>query len=216
MAILGCGVVSAQVLNAGSEVCKLVALRSWLAREDSTVTKTLLAALVVALCLVSLPRAPLAGSLRLYSDPALTQCTLSDTGPRTASIYVMETGYVSIGVRFRVASSPGFTGVWLSDSSPYSSVGSSQSDLSMHFGKCLSGTVLALTMTYQLFGTSACSQLEIAPPSGLLSPICFDCFEELPCLNNRPLHINCDGSFDCNPVATEPTTWGSVKALYRN
>jgi len=157
------------------------------------------------------------GSLRLYSDPEFTQCTLSDTGPRLANVYVVESTFISLAVQFRVAASPGFTGVWLADSSPYYSFGSSQTDLGLYFNQCLSGVFPILTMTYQLLGTSTCSELTIAPSPGLLFPVCFDCFDEYPCLNNKALHINCDGSFECGgPVAVEPSTWGSVKALYRN
>ncbi len=155
------------------------------------------------------------GRLSLYSDPAFTACTLSDAAPGVASIYVVETADISVAVWFRVTASSGFTGVWLSDATTYSKTGSSQTGLGVHFNKCLSGTWLVATITYQLFGTSTCSQLAIAPGEGLAVPVCFDCFDELPCFNNTPLHVNCNDSFDCNPVAVEPSTWGHVKALYR-
>lgn len=175
------------------------------------------AALIAGLLLTCVPGVVKAqGSLRLYTDPAFTQCTLSDTAPGVVSVYVVETAYISLAVWFRVAASPGFTGVWLSDATPYTKTGSSQTGLGVHFSRCLSGRWLVATITYQLFGTSTCSQLAIAPGEGLAFPICFDCFDELPCFNNNPLYVNCDGSFNCNPVATEPSTWGRVKSLYRN
>ena len=156
------------------------------------------------------------GGLRLYADPALTQCTLSDTDPSVASVYVAySTVYIgTIGARFRVASSPGFTGLWLADATPYVHIGSSQSDFSVAFEECKRGTFLFLTITYQLLGTSTCSNLAIAPSMGFPFSFCFDdCWDGYPCQDNKALYVNCDG---CNPVAAELTTWGKVKALYRD
>jgi hypothetical protein len=133
------------------------------------------------------------------------------------TVYAALTVFGADGVRFRVAASPGFTGVWLSDATPYYKVGSSPTDLEVGFNKCLIGTNLVATITYQVFGTSTCSDLSIAAPAGFIAPFFDDCgFEEIPLFNNGPLHVNCSGSFNCSPVATEPTTWGRVKSLYRN
>jgi hypothetical protein len=91
--------------------------------------------------------------------------------------------------------------------------GSSPTDISIGFASCLPPPILVLTMTYQLFGTSsACSELRTAPPDGFPVAIAADgdcSFVELPIRDLQSLHVNC-------PVATEPTTWGKVKALYRN
>ena len=179
--------------------------------------RSLLSAAVLAGFLLASVSRPAGGQLRLrlYSDSAFTQCTLSDAAPGVVNVYVAEEAFLSVAVRFRVVASPGFTGVWLSDATPYSFFGSSQTDLGIHFGGCKSGKFLIVTMAYQLFGTSTCGELAIAPPAGFTVPICFDCFDELPCLGSA-LHVNCPGPFDCDPVAIEPNTWGRVKALYRN
>jgi hypothetical protein len=176
------------------------------------------AAVIAGLFLTCIPGVVKAqGSLRLYADPAFTQCTLSDTAPGVVSVYVALTVLDADGVRFRVAASPGFTGVWLSDATPYYMVGSSPIDLGVGFNKCLSGRNLVATITYQLFGTSTCSELAIAAPVGFLWPFFDTCdFTEYPLFNNGPLHVNCSGSFDCNPVPVEPSTWGKVKSLYRD
>jgi hypothetical protein len=174
------------------------------------------AAVIAGICMTSDPEIVEGAHLSIYSDPALTQCTLSDASPGAVSIYVAETTDEATGVRFRVAPSPGFTGVWLGDSSPYHPIGSSQTDLSLGYGACLDGKFLVLTLTYQMFGTSTCSELAIAPAVGFPVSICVPCFGETPCIGDEPLHVNCSGSFDCNPLPVEPSTWGSVKALYRN
>jgi hypothetical protein len=174
------------------------------------------AAVIAGICLASVPGVVKAqGSLRLYTDPAFTQCTLSDTAPGVVSVHVVMTVGDADWVQFRVAASPGFTGVWMADASPFVLVGSSQTDLTVVFNNCKVGRFLIVTITYQLFGTSTCSELAIAPPVGFTEPIYDSCsFTFYPLFNNSPLHVNCSGSFDCNPVAVEPTTWGQVKALY--
>ncbi|HET6350123.1 MAG TPA: hypothetical protein VFH88_13670 [Candidatus Krumholzibacteria bacterium] len=157
------------------------------------------------------------GFLSLYADPGFTQCTLSDTTPRTVNIYLVELPISgATGIRVRIAADPGFTGVWLDDASPFATVGDSQTDFSAGFGTCENNRFLVLTMTYQLFGTSTCIQLSIAAVSGFIYPICTDCsFGQDNCSGVYPLHINCDGSFGCSPLAVESATWGAVKALYR-
>lgn len=182
--------------------------------------KALLSAVIVSFALLLVAPALSFGFSRLqvYADPSLTQCTLTDTSPRIAHIYVAATSYeCGTGVRFRVAESAGFTGVWVSEVSPYVPVGNSRTDVAMGFGFALTGQITLLDMTYQLIGTSVCSTISIAPPQGFSVPICTGCiFIELPCTTGEPLHVNCDGSFNCNPLTTESSTWGRVKALYRN
>jgi hypothetical protein len=171
---------------------------------------------ILLACIAGVVNAQTIPSIRLYADPAFTQCTLSDTAPGVVTVYAALYAFDADGVRFRVAASPGFTGVWLSDATPYFKVGSSPTDLSVAFGKCLVGINLVATFTYQLFGTSTCSDLATAAPVGFPFPYYDTCGFTGDPLSPASLHVNCSGSFDCIPVATEPTTWGRVKALYRN
>jgi len=64
-----------------------------------------------------------------------------------------------------------------------------------------------------LFGTSTeCSTLDVAPAAGFPCVVATSgggCIDEICVYDVGGLHVNC-------PVATEPTTWGKVKALYRN
>lgn len=157
------------------------------------------------------------GFLSLYSDAALTQCSLSDVVPGTANVYLTELpNGGATGSRFRVAASPGFTGVWLSETSPFTTIGNSQTDLSVGFGNCRDGRFVVLTMTYQLYGTSECSQLSFTPALGQTELYCLDCSFGMECNGLYPLYVNCSGSHGCDPLPVESTTWGSVKALYRN
>ena len=175
------------------------------------------AAVISGVCLTSLStQAHATYRISIYSDATLSECTLSDASPRVTSVYVAETSDEATGLRFRVAASPGFTGVWLAETSPFTTIGDSQTDLSIGFGSCMGGHFLALTISYQLFGTSTCSDLSIVAAPGFPEPLCTSCsFHEVRCSGLDPLHVNCSGSFDCNPVPVESSTWGRVKALYR-
>lgn len=181
--------------------------------------KLLLAALLSSVCLTAFSQTVHATNrVSLYSDAALSECILSDSSPRMATIYLAETSYEATCLgRFRVAASSGFTGVWLADASPFPKIGTSQTDLSVCFEACMVGQFLVVSITYQLFGTSTCSDLSIEAAPGFSEPICSTCsFHIVPCSGYDPVHVNCQGPFNCDPVATEATTWGQVKALYRH
>jgi len=152
--------------------------------------------------------------LHIYSDATLTDSTISDDSPRIVNIYVVEKGSFrgATGVRFAIEPTPGFTGVWLGDTTTHFKVGNSPTDVAVGYGACIPPPILVLTMSYQFFGTSSpCSELRVVPPaccSGVVAPD-VDCFfAEGQITDLRSLRVNC-------PVATEPTTWGKVKSLYR-
>ena len=173
---------------------------------------------VLSLILLLPARAGAFGRLSLYSDAAFTECTLSDTAPGTVNVYMAEwSDQGATGLRFRIDANAGFTGVWLSETSPFGVIGNSPTDIAIGFGQCMTHRFLVLTMTYELFGTSTCSDLSIVAAPGLPEPICHGCiFSEMRCYGYDPVHVNCAGSFDCNPVPAESSTWGRVKALYRS
>jgi len=170
--------------------------------------------IAVAFVLVLASSAQAAHKLQIFSDAALSETSIADNAPRIVNLYVVYSGFNgATGLRFSIKPGPGFTGVWLGETTSFGKAGSSPTDISIGFASCLPPPILVLTMTYQLFGTSsACSELRTAPPDGFLVAIAADSdcfFAELPIRDLQGLHVNC-------PVATEPTTWGRVKALYRN
>ncbi|HKW14439.1 MAG TPA: hypothetical protein VJS69_08140 [Candidatus Krumholzibacteria bacterium] len=173
--------------------------------------------MMISACVVLAASSARAGlwELHIYSDAALTDSTISDSSPRIVNFYVVEKGYFSgaTGVRFSTEPTAGFTGVWLGDATSYFKMGTSPTDIAVGYAACIPPPILVITMTYQLYGTSApCSELRIAPPaccSGVVAPDVDCSFGEGQITDLRSLHINC-------PVVTEPTTWGRVKALYRN
>jgi hypothetical protein len=159
-----------------------------------------------------------ADRLSIYSDAALTQYTIDDSVPRVVTLYVAGYLFESSGVRFSVRPGPGFTGVWLSDTSAFYPYGSSPTDIAIGFGRCVtSRSVLILTMSYQMFGTSSpCSELRAAPPDGFLYAIGTQCgADEVIIWPLDKLYANCPNP-PIPPVATESSTWGKVKSLYRD
>ncbi|HET6350124.1 MAG TPA: hypothetical protein VFH88_13675 [Candidatus Krumholzibacteria bacterium] len=153
--------------------------------------------------------------LHIYSDAVLTDSTISDNSPRIVNFYVVEKGYFrgATGVRFSTEPTAGFTGVWLGDETSYYKVGNSPTDIAVAYAACIPPPILVITMTYQLYGTSTpCSELLIAPPAcctGVVAPDVDCSFTEGQITDLRSLRINC-------AVPVEPTTWGKVKALYRD
>jgi hypothetical protein len=150
--------------------------------------------------------------IELFSDAALTDHTLTDTAPRIVDVYVAHFDTPgTTGCLFRIVASTGFTGVWLGDSSSWYTAGDSQSGITVVYDRCLIGSAVMLKVTYQLFGTSAsCSSLSTTNhPISLPGLVyCDRCFSEYN-LPASSLFVNCT-------VAVEPTTWGQVKALYRD
>jgi hypothetical protein len=90
------------------------------------------------------------------------------------------------------------------------------------WGRCVDtefGGFEIVRLTYQLYGTSArCSFLEVLPYPGFQSILALDCnYDLLPARTGGYMWVNYNrgcGSLWCI-LATEPTTWGKVKALYR-
>ena len=179
---------------------------------DSWVVIVMLAMWVVLFAVPAPAAAQTGRRLAIFADEGLTQSTLEDNVPRIVSLYVLDSGDYATGVNFATEPSPGFTGVWLSDASDYLVYGNSQTSMSIAYGGCHPLPVVALTMTYQLFGTSsACSELRITPADNRLCVISPDtgCAWVESCITDLGhLRVNC-------PVATMTSTWGSVKALYR-
>jgi hypothetical protein len=90
-----------------------------------------------------------------------------------------------------------------------------QTDLSLAYGGCISGDFHTYTLNF--FSTAvmpSCSYMSLVPAPNKPGVISVDCiFAEIPVIPGKGI-LNADGTCDCN-VATEESTWGKVKALYR-
>jgi hypothetical protein len=110
------------------------------------------------------------------------------------------------------------TMMYLAESSPYLAIGNTQTGVAVAYLNCLSGSALLITVTYLITGfTPACELLSIVEdPAVVVGGVeITDCaFVSHYLTRGGQARINSDGSCDCN-VATRQTSWGGIKALYR-
>jgi hypothetical protein len=185
--------------------------------------------LIGSLVVTGAVQAATGGRIDLYSDAALSACSLTDTEPGIASVYVVHriAGFPvvvdgTVGILFRLVSSTGFTGTWIDDVFPAGMIpsGTSQSSIAVAYGGlCMRSDVLVLQARYQMQGASPpCAFVETAPYRDYFAILASPCgLDPLP-VDGEHIYVNPDASCPCDvpPVATDSSTWGRVKALYRN
>ena len=154
----------------------------------------------------------MADHIGIYADASGTSCTLvSGFNPNVTIIHKFT--YGATGSRFRVDfGGNGF----FAFNSPFVTVGSLDHDLSVGYGQCLNGCIPLGQIVTNL--TILGSSVRVVPAEVFPNIIYTDCsFGEYPATGGIA-HVGYDNG-DCagNPctVPVEPTTWGSVKALYR-
>jgi len=193
-----------------------------------------LTAVVLIVTLSAADSGAVEGSIAISGQPNTNWCTLTDSGPAIRTVYVLHTFSLgAIASRFRIMNGPGATLTYLSETHPFAStIGDTQTGVSICYGGCFSGEHLIATVTYMGYGTSGlCSKLLVVPHPLSQTVEAINCnFDPVPtyvqdlAINTAtgtcgcPLVHSFPGAaqaFTCDPVATQPTTWGSVKALYR-
>ena len=155
------------------------------------------------------------GTVALYSDSLFTDSTYVDNVPSVLHVYVVHQDFFALAsaIQFRIERSAGFTGTWLSESSPFFPLvgGDSQTGVAISYGGCKTPPLLLLDIMYFAHGTSGpCSYLASTahPPSPFGKIEVVTCQETVFAEPGR-LRVNCT-------VPVEETTWGRVKALYLN
>jgi hypothetical protein len=163
--------------------------------------------LMVAILMIS--SVAMADHFGLYSDASGTSCLLVlGFNPNVTLIEKFSNG--TTGCRLMVDMGGngnfGFTTPWVP-------VGNIASDLSLAYGSCQTGSVVLGTLTMNL--TISGSKMTVLPATLFPNIIYTTCsFEELPATGGYA-NVGTGSPTDCGEVATEPTTWGQVKALYR-
>ena len=192
--------------------------------------KVLTTATVVLTCSLcgsrglSLADTPPALVLLLPDDNSFLDDT-SETGA-TAIVRIAHAPAVYAGISgavFRIKTSAGFTGTLVSEEYPPGSIiwSGNVSDgviIQLPVTFCAGNPYYDITkMTFQLYGTSGpCSYLEIVAHPDSTTPVVWTCGLESVEPRVYRLWVNYDHYNGCPPpVATEQTTWGRVKALYR-
>lgn len=161
-----------------------------------------------------------AHSIGIYEDQGALNCEISDPGGAvTKTFYVVVTNAPIAfgGSVWKLEWDAGVTMTWIGDStSPYFSVGNAKDGVSIAYVPCEGGTFKIDAVTMMSFGTSApCSRFRLVPHPTQGGPMSLTCggFSPLPIIPGEGI-VNANGTCSCN-VATAPTTWGGVKALYR-
>jgi hypothetical protein len=186
-------------------------------------------AVVIAACSALLPGPvtaqiiPSSDQFNIYSDPAFTSKEAFDTAPATLTLFVVHENPVLADQgrtysEFRIVPSVGFTGVWLSETSPFPVIGASPTGIQIGYSYCVSLPALVLEVTYAVFGTSEdCSYLDVVEhPQNMFGedvPVTVDC--NFVYFSGTGGRLTVNPTANCPPVPVEPSTWGKVKALYR-
>lgn len=193
--------------------------------------KRLLIAVGVWVLLPSLPaQAQLDPGYRVefYNENGRNRCAIDATFPGAIEVHVLQTGSgSSTGLLFSAYFPecwPGTT--WVADqlAEPWLSIGNTQDPLglSIGYGECRPLPIyVGRIVMIASGGTPRCCEYRATHPTAwtyFTAPVlATDCeFREWPGSADRVI-INQGPSCICTegPVATQPTTWGQVKALYR-
>jgi len=164
--------------------------------------------LMVAVLMIS--SVAMADHIGVYTDNTGASCNFGNIAgnfnPSATVIHKFTTG--ATGSRFKVTFPAGTA--FFGFNTPYVPVGALNSDLSLGYGQCLSGSIVLGTINaiYQ----NGTGQVEKADLQAII--LYTNClFAELPATGGL-FYIGATNP-NCGEVATEQSTWGSVKALYR-
>ncbi len=180
-----------------------------------------LAGLFTLLSIVSVASGDTIG---LFADTGGTDCQINDSQEGLLNIFVVHTA--PDGATSSAFSAPmpacmvGAT--YLSDSGGIGCPGplcpgNSQSGILVTYGSvCLSGTVWILTVSFFVQGTTElCCEYPVLPHPDLGLTV-GDCDDNPIPAQGGVAVVNGDATCPCRvPVPVEVTTWGAVKALYR-
>ena len=147
----------------------------------------------------------------VYTDGTGSSCYLGNIAnqfnPSATVVERSTTG--STGCRFKVTFPAGTS--FFGFTTPWVPIGALNSDLSLAYGSCISGNIVLGTINaiYQN-GTGTVGAADL-----FASIIYTDCnFGEYPATGGY-FYVGASGGVCEDIVATEPSTWGQVKALYR-
>ncbi|UCH82750.1 MAG: hypothetical protein JSW50_09735 [Candidatus Latescibacterota bacterium] len=181
--------------------------------------KTVLASIVPVVLAAGLAFGQ-AGSIGVFEDNTGADCSMED---RMAGLFVVHVVHVNTSgataSTFAAEDGPGFTGVWLSDTTPYPLVvGYSHGPmgLSQGYGACLTSPIHIASMNYFGYGTSAaCSWIRVVPPaeaaSGQIDVV--DCNNSVVYATGGTLIVNPTDDCVCD-VPADNLTWGAIKAMF--
>jgi hypothetical protein len=162
--------------------------------------------LMVAVLMIS--SVAMADHIGIYSDGTGSSCTIA-AGFTSGSTVIHQQTPGTTGSRWYLDSS-GLVGGIFAFNANYNTVGNYANDLSIAYGQCLAGPIVLGTILMNATG----GVIVVKPAQGFLDIIVTACdFGEHPASGG---FAYIGGTGICQtPFATEQSTWGQVKALYR-
>jgi hypothetical protein len=183
--------------------------------------------LLMTLALMMVASVALADHIGVYADQAGTDCDLNTLSfpPTNNTLYIVHKFNAgSTASQFKVTDTSGLFAT--TQTTPYLSIGTWNTDLSLAYGGCVIGDHVLMTLNFLFFGSPAptcANTLEIgpAPTSPIPGSVALvDC--ATPSGNLEPVTAGrayvtggCIDPANCNPTGTASKTWGGIKALYR-
>ena len=162
--------------------------------------------LLLTIAMLSIATLASANHIGIFSDASGASCYLAPG--LNANVTVIEKFSLgSTGVRFSVTKG---ANEFVAFSSPYTTVGYLTSDITVYYDACLTGSNVVGTAVMNLTG----GRLYIHPAQGQTQVLYTDCTF----VDHRATwgYAVIGGSDYCaEALATESTTWGRVKELYR-
>jgi hypothetical protein len=174
--------------------------------------------LMLSLAILMVASYAMADDIGVYTDQAGTDCDFVATGIGPLTVYVVHHTAGATGSQFKVVN----TSSWSFSASVlggFLSIGDAFSDLSLAYGGCNAGPAIAVValngFTFPFPG-APCGQITVQAAPNKVGVIGVDCiFAELPASAGK---IVFDPNATCpcvEPNATEQSTWGNIKSLYR-
>jgi len=174
------------------------------------------------LCLVPFTAFAGVGYLAIHGDAQGLSCDIANPPNPGAlvTVYVFHQfgvpGESAAESRFRIAQPPEWTFITFTNTPGYVPIGSALTDVRVGYGECVNTPIIIGTvLCFANQAAPPCSQFQILAPVGLPSVVGYDCsFVEYSTVGLGAV-VNPQASCCCQCLATESSTWGSVKALYR-
>jgi len=178
---------------------------------------------LIGLCVLALAAPAYAingvGDVDIYADDQGNSCEISAPGnPNPFNVYLVHKflpGEAATAIRIKVVFPTGMTFFAFNPTPPFVPVGQLTSDYSLGYGTCINTTTnLGAALVQAPTAVADCSYISVLTSDALPEALAVDCnFVEFVVGVGQAI-VNPVPGCNCN-IATEPTSWGRVKALYR-
>jgi hypothetical protein len=157
------------------------------------------------------------GDISAYADDQGSNCNITAPGGGgLVTVFVVHKfsdGGGATGARFKGVAPGGLS--FVAFNTPFVPIGNFSQDLSLGYGLCITETTsLGSALYVNATAPAACSLLTIAAADNFANPIATDCLFGEYTVKTGSAIMNPTGACQCN-IATQPSTWGRVKSLYR-